>query len=452
MTTSPDLRTSLEAEQSLLGALLLAPEVLSRVEGTVRPEDMALETDRDLYRAILALAREGKGIDPVTVKARTEQDGGAAAGEYLFQLMEIAPTAATVEAHAKLVKLASLRRSLRALGEEAVAQMDGHEDPLAAAAELARKLDALQADGPAGDLRSSADTMVALYEHQQRVMAGESSGFVPTGFRDIDAVLGGGMLCGGLYILAARPGMGKTTLAINIADRVAEKTGPVLFVSLEMDQEQIAAKRVARLSGIPGSRLLMDKLTEAEWARQAAAVHKLNALPVWVHQPPTATVDDIAAAAHRVKGVRLVVVDYIGKIVPDRDARRKDRVEYMTEISGALKTLARSLRVPVLVLAQLNRQVEGRQDKRPQLSDLRDTGAIEQDADGVLMLHRPDYYSGRRPEGMAPSQLDVIVAKNRHGGTGTAEMAICLPLSKVHAVSNDPRRAWQQSLKASGEA
>ena len=208
------------------------------------------------------------------------------------------------------------------------------------------------------------------------------------------------------------------------------------------------AKRLSRLSGIPGHRLLMDKLTEPEGRRLAEASSKLSRLPVHISQRPAVTVDDIALLARKVKGVKLLVVDYIGKITPGQGAQRKNRIEYMTEISGALKTLARTLRIPVLVLCQLNRQTEGQSDKVPQLSHLRDTGAIVQDADGVIFLYREDYYSEKKPSGFDPSPLEVIVAKNRYGSTGKCEMAACLALSKINPVSNDPRRAWKAECAA----
>ena len=343
-----------------------------------------------------------------------------------------------------------MRRAIRSLGEELQRRADEHDETAALLADAGRRIEDLQTEGVTGDLLAPNDALLAFFAHRQRVEEGTASGFVPTGFRDIDILLGGGMLSSGMYILAARPGMGKTTVALNIADRVAERTGPVLFVSLEMDEEQLMAKRLSRLSGIPGHRLLMDKLTEPEGRRLAEASSKLSRLPVHISQRPAVTVDDIALLARQVKDLRLLVVDYIGKISPGREGRRKDRIEYMTEISGALKTLARTLRIPALVLCQLNRQTEGQRDRVPQLSHLRDTGAIEQDADGVLFLYRADYYDRHRPGGFAPSPLEIIVAKNRHGGTGTCEMAACLALSKLHPVSNDPRRAWQRACAAEG--
>lgn len=442
------MTNGLEAEQAVVGSILLDGRCLPAVESLLRAEDFALEADQQIYRAAVKLAREDKPVDPVTILEEARGQHAGVSREYLMQLMEITPTAANVEVYARQVREQSVRRAIRDLGGELQHRVDAHDETAAILAEAGRRIEDIQTEGVTGDLLTPNEALLAFYEHRRQVEEGRASSFVPTGFRDIDILLGGGMLSGGMYILAARPGMGKTTVALNIADRVAERTGPVLFVSLEMDEAQIMAKRLSRLSGIPGNRLLMDKLTEPEARKLAEASSKLSRLPLHINRKPYATVDDIAALARKVKGVKLIVVDYIGKITPGRGGQRKDRIEYMTEISGALKTLARTLRIPVLVLCQLNRQTEGQRDKVPQLSHLRDTGAIEQDADGVIFLYREDYYGDKKPSGFEPSPLDVIVAKNRHGGTGQCEMAACLALSKINPVSNDPRRAWRAECAA----
>ena len=442
------MTNGVEAEQAVIGSILLDGRCLPAVESLLRAEDFALESDRQIYRAAVKLAREDKPVDLVTILEEVRSQHADVSSEYLMQLLEITPTAANVEVYARQVREQSVRRAIRNLGEELQRRADEHDETAALLADAGRRIEDIQTEGVTGDLLTPNEALLAFYEHRRQVEEGRASSFVPTGFRDIDILLGGGMLSGGMYILAARPGMGKTTVALNIADRVAERTGPVLFVSLEMDEAQIMAKRLSRLSGIPGNRLLMDKLTEPEARKLAEASSKLSRLPLHINRKPYATVDDIAALARKVKGVKLIVVDYIGKITPGRGGQRKDRIEYMTEISGALKTLARTLRIPVLVLCQLNRQTEGQSDKVPKLSQLRDTGAIEQDADGVLFLYREDYYGDKKPSGFEPSPLDVIVAKNRHGGTGQCEMAACLALSKINPVSNDPRRAWRAECAA----
>ena len=442
------MTNGLEAEQAVVGSILLDGRCLPAVESLLRAEDFALEADQQIYRAAVKLAREDKPVDPVTILEEARGQHAGVSREYLMQLMEITPTAANVEVYARQVREQSVRRAIRDLGGELQHRVDAHDETAAILAEAGRRIEDIQTEGVTGDLLAPNDALLAFFAHRQRVEEGTASGFVPTGFRDIDILLGGGMLSSGMYILAARPGMGKTTVALNIADRVAERTGPVVFVSLEMDEEQLMAKRLSRLSGIPGNRLLMDKLTEPEGRRLAEASSKLSRLPVHISQRPAVTVDDIALLARKVKGVKLLVVDYIGKITPGQGAQRKNRIEYMTEISGALKTLARTLRIPVLVLCQLNRQTEGQSDKVPQLSHLRDTGAIEQDADGVIFLYREDYYAEKKPSGFDPSPLEIIVAKNRHGSTGKCEMAACLALSKINPVSNDPRRAWRAECAA----
>ena len=442
------MTNGVEAEQAVIGSILLDGRCLPAVESLLRAEDFALEADQQIYRAAVKLAREDKPVDPVTILEEARGQHAGVSREYLMQLMEITPTAANVEVYARQVREQSVRRAIRDLGGELQHRVDAHDETAAILAEAGRRIEDIQTEGVTGDLLAPNDALLAFFAHRQRVEEGTASGFVPTGFRDIDILLGGGMLSSGMYILAARPGMGKTTVALNIADRVAERTGPVVFVSLEMDEEQLMAKRLSRLSGIPGNRLLMDKLTEPEGRRLAEASSKLSRLPVHISQRPAVTVDDIALLARKVKGVKLLVVDYIGKITPGQGAQRKNRIEYMTEISGALKTLARTLRIPVLVLCQLNRQTEGQSDKVPQLSHLRDTGAIEQDADGVIFLYREDYYAEKKPSGFDPSPLEIIVAKNRHGSTGKCEMAACLALSKINPVSNDPRRAWRAECAA----
>ena len=242
-------------------------------------------------------------------------------------------------------------------------------------------------------------------------------GAVPTGFAPLDAILGGGMLRSGLYVLAARPGMGKTTVALQIADSVAANVGPVLFVSLEMSLEQIEGKRIARVSGIPSNEILLGDGKNLDYGKIRSAAEKLKKIPLYISRRPAATVAQIRRMAKQIDGVQCVVVDYLGKIDPGNS--RTGRYETVTAISKDLKTLAVELDIPVLALCQLNREDTGRNDKRPQLSDLRDSGAIEQDADGVLMLHRTDYYevSETPLKPWESVELEILLRKHRHGAS-----------------------------------
>ena len=272
-----------------------------------------------------------------------------------------------------------------------------------------------------GFYSATAQTMERFYQHRAQVDAGEG-GFLTTGLRALDQMLGGGLLNSGLYVLAARPGMGKTALALQIADHMAQNHGGVLYISLEMDLEQIAARRLARLIRMPVHRLLMDRLDEQTCARMAQAAGQLSQLPLYLNRQSWAGVDQVEQLARQVPGLRCIVIDYFGLLRPAEG--KGSRYEAMTQISGALKALARSRGVPVLCLAQLNRELTQRRDCRPKLSDLRDTGALEQDADGVILLHREDYYQdGPAPD---PCLLDLILAKNRHGPTGECQMAFYL--------------------------
>ena len=413
----------LYAESSVCGAILLDDRCLQEVADVLTEGDFALESNRMIYRAALALERRGDAVDPVTI---LEETGGAVSREYLMDLMQTTGTAANAAEYAVLVRQASMRRAIRMLGER-LSGVD-EDDPRAVIADAQRELERIEAQDTARELADSGETIADYYEHRQRVDSG-GGGYVPTGFRSLDRLLGGGMLNSGFYVLAARPGMGKTTFGLAVADQVAEKQGPVLFVSLEMDEEQLAAKRLGRAAGIAYDSLMMGQLSEEERARSANWAAKLANVPFYMNRRPKATVDDISHMARRVKGLKLIVIDYFGLIRPS--GRAKSRYEAMTEISGQLKAMARKIRVPVLCLAQLNRENEGTKDKIPMLSNLRDTGALEQDADGVIFLHCDSYYRQERPDPWEPDPMKIILAKNRHAGTGICDAAFYRAVGRI---------------------
>ena len=420
----------ISAENSLVGSILLDPRCLPAVLEIVGADDIALEINRRIFRAAVELHQDGKTVDPVTIKRRSKLDED----QYMLELMETTGTAANAEVYAKEVRKASMRRQLNGLAQGILD--DQWSDPRELIGQTQGALEAVEQRETLTELSGPDETMLAFYAHRDRVDTG-GLGCVPTGLEPIDRILGGGMLNSGLYILAARPAMGKTALALQIIDHVA-KYGPVLFVSLEMDLEQIEARRIGRLTGIPGDKLLMGKLNDKEYEKVAQASDKIRELPVSVNKKPAASVTDIGFMARKVKGLICIVVDYLGKITPE--TRKQGRYEYMTEISGDLKTLARRYKVPVLALAQLNRANTERSDKRPQLSDLRDTGAIEQDADGVIFLHREDYYQEKVDrDPWEPSELDIIVEKNRHGRTGTCKAAFYMATGRIVPAKVDRR-------------
>lgn len=420
----------ISAENSLVGSILIDPRCLTAVSEIVSPDDMALEINKVIFKAALDLAKEGKAIDPVTLKQRAKLDNG----NYLLSLMESTGTAHNAELYAQETRNESMKRQIIAIAQEVLDGVDA--EPRDIIADVQRKLEAVEQRDTLAELATPDEAMLMFYDHRNEVDSG-GKGCIPTGLAPVDKILGGGLLNSGLYILAARPAMGKTAVALQVLDNMA-RYGSVLFVSLEMDIDQVQARRIGRVSGISGDRLLMGRLNEEEYNRVAGAADKIRALPVSINKKETATVTDIGHMARKVNNLRCIVVDYLGKITPEN--KKSGRYEYMTEISGDLKTLARKFHVPVLALAQLNRANTERGNKKPMMSDLRDTGAIEQDADGIIFLHRDDYYEEKQErDPWEPSELDIIVEKNRHGRTGACKAAFYMATGRIVPAKTDSR-------------
>lgn len=439
----------MEAEQAVVGALLIDCRCLPQIRAALRPEDFGMAANRALYRAALRLDLKGEPVDPVTVLEECRRGGEPVAREYLLELMDLTPTAANVEAWLPIVRENALRRGVAELAARAKERLaDEGERPADILAELHAGALALEQEGADKALLGPFDLALRWMDHRLKVEGGNSAAYVPTGYRDLDLILGGGLIAGGMHVLAARPGMGKTTFALNIADRVAAKVGPVLFVSLEMDDEQITAKRIARESGISGSRLLMkNDLTAEESAKMAAANDTLLMRHLYINAKATATVAEVGAWGRQVPGLRLIVIDYLG-LLEGSGARYEDLYQKVTANSKAVKQLARAMKVPVLCLSQINRESEKRADKQPNLADLRESGAIEQDADTVIFLYRPKYYgdpADRDPN--IPEETTCIVAKNRHGGTGKCTLAFYAAASKFVTANPDPRIGYRKAVE-----
>lgn len=415
---------SLEAEQAVIGSMLIDARSVGEVMDKLTAEDFYVPTNAEIFAAISAMAAQAKPIDPVTVLDELKKRGTCddKTATYVMQLMEMTPTAANVGHYTQIVREQAERRSLFHL---AVSLCERAAQPETNAAQLlADATGSIQSLVDArikSDLISSEQAAVNFMEYRDRLERGEGSVVLSTGYKSLDKILGGGLVQSGLYILAARPGIGKTTLGMQIADRVAAKH-PVLFVTLEMDEEQLTARRVADTSGQKSTTLLLSEyLSETERAEMCTALSTISEKHLYMSRAKSATVPDIALMARKVQNLSLIVIDYLGLIQSSDNLR--DSYERVTKISGDLKRLARSLGVPVLCLAQLNRAVEQRADKQPTIADLRDSGAIEQDADSVLLLHRPE--SNKRMEdriNTLKEPLTVIVAKNRHGSVGRVTM------------------------------
>lgn len=421
-----DTSVILDAENSLAGSILIDGQaVYERVADLVGEGDFLSQPCRTVFVAARSLFADNKPIDPVLVLKWCEEHGEPLKRETVLQLMEVTPTTANAERHAELVRQGAKRRKLRELGQRLAEDNATPAEELAGLASI--EIEEIFRQEVGNRCLTSTDQMRILFDGITARERGERN-TVSSGYPNLDRQLGGGFLRGGLYIIAARPGMGKTTLALNIADNIS---GGVMFVSLEMPPEQLAAKRVARISKVPANRILTGaNLTENEMERIAIASSGISQSGVVVNRKMGATVSEVATLAHTVKNLSAVVVDYIGLISPSD--RRLSAYERTCEISGALKRLAMSLNVPVIALSQLNRAVEGREDKQPRLSDLRDSGSVEQDADAVLLLFRPDYYEGETSGSVGVgSIIQCEVAKNRHAGTGKVYFESFLAESRV---------------------
>ena len=413
-------------EQYLCGAILISGEaVMKAIRGIVTPDCFQLEAYRAIFTAALSLLEDGTPIDPVSIAATAKRQGVELPNKLLLELMEIVPTAANCVDYAHRVAEDARKRRIKALAERIETDGVSTSDELLAA--LQREAQAIQGSNYQRGLLSPVDTLRRFMDYV--VQAGEKrDNFISTGFPRLDGILGGGFIRGGLYILGARPAVGKSTFALNLADGIA---GNLLFVSLEMSPEQILAKHVSRLTGYTASKLLSGQLPDKAWEAVAIATTSIDKSGVYINSRYDLTVQEIHLLAQSVPELRCIILDYLGLIQPA--TRSGSTYEQVSAISRELKRMAVSLNVPVVCLCQLSRKIEERKDKKPMLSDLRDSGAIEQDADGVLFLYREDYYTGSPADGF-PSTVELTVAKNRHGKTGEDQFNFWLSSSAFREV------------------
>lgn len=414
------------AEYSLVGCVLIDARCLPAAREILpTAEAFASEPCRKAYAAACRLEDEDKGIDPVIV--------GRAAGlsnDFLMQCMDLAPTCTRAAEYAKAVLDGHQRRQLQALGEklqtEALCAGSTADQLLT---EARSTLDDLASTPGRCSVKSARDSLLDFMTFRAEVQQGKQQA-IRTGFPSLDRILGG-FAQGGFYVMAARPGVGKSALGIALADMMA-RDRRVLYVSLEMTEAELNARRVAAVSDITCTfgKLLFGKTTEEQDAAIANACGKLYAHKLQISAVSTLTVPELELQARNV-GAEVVIVDYLGLL--SAEDKRLSEYDRVTQISGDLKRLAKRLGCVVLALCQLNRESVSApgQDTRPRLSQLRSSGAIEQDSDGVLLLHRPEYGKTETPrEASAPQQFFVDVAKNRHGRTGTAELAWYAPVNR----------------------
>jgi len=452
---------NIEAEQALLGAVLVNNEACDRVSAFLKPEHFFDPLHARLYEAAAALIRAGRPASPVTLKTYFENDDALAeigGAPYLARLAASATTIINAEDYGRTIYDLSTRRALIGIGEELVNDayetlvdsnpkdhIERTEQALYDLAESGKYGQGFQNFGSA--LTQAVDMAAKAYERD-----GGLSG-ISCGLKDIDDKMGG-LQPSDLIVLAGRPAMGKTSLATNLAFNVAkaykskhasdgslevENGGVVAFFSLEMSSEQLATRIVSEQAGISSEKIRRGLINEAEFHRLVQVSQELQSLPLYIDDTGGITVAQVAARARRLKrreGVGLIVVDYLQLLAGSAKASSQNRVQEVTEITTSLKALAKELNCPIIALSQLSRQVESRDDKRPQLSDLRESGSIEQDADVVLFIYREEYYLGKaQPRDNTPEFFEwqenmekitglaeVIIAKQRHGPTGTIRL------------------------------
>lgn len=414
-------------EAYLAGAVLIdGANVLPAVRGILPAGAFQLEAYRAIYEAGLSLLDNGESVDPVSIRAQAKRQGVELSVELLKEVMDVTPTAAYCVEYAHRVAEDARTRAVKELAARIHGDSVSSSDELLAT--LQREADAIRGSSFQRGLLSPCDSLRRFMDFV--VNAGErKDNFISSGFPKLDSILGGGFIRGGLYILGARPAVGKSTFAVNLADGI---TGNALFVSLEMTTEQIIAKRIARRIGVSSSRLLSGQLSDQAWQKVAVATSAISQSGLYMNDRYDLTVSQIGLLAQAVPELRAVIVDYLGLVLPA--TRSASTYENVSQISRELKRMALSLNVPIICLCQLSRKVEERQNKRPMLSDLRDSGAIEQDADGVLFLYREDYYSGPPADGQ-PSRVELSVAKNRHGQTGETSFNMWLRCSLFREVA-----------------
>ena len=416
---------SMEAEQAVLGSMLIDSRCVSEVIGILKPEDFYLRQNREIFETIYSMFNYSQVIDPVTVLNKMKEAGlydEAVTSKYLMQLMEITPTAANVKQYACIVRdKALLRQVSEAATEinETVYEGVGSAEDILEAAE--KKIFALRKGNGADALERISTVLVKLFDRLNELAQSDSEfPGEPTGLRDLDKRING-LNKSDLILIAARPGMGKTSMALNILSNVAKKTGKtVAFFSLEMSREQLAMRLVSNESFVDNQKLVTGKLDEEEWGKIGVAASALSQTDIRVDDNPTITVAEMNALCRRLDNLGLVVIDYLQLMTSSGSGKNSEnRVQVVSDISRSLKIMAKELNVPVVCLSQLSRANESRADKRPMLSDLRESGAIEQDADQVLFLYRDDYYNENSEE---KNVAECIVAKNRHGETGTVKL------------------------------
>jgi replicative DNA helicase len=469
---------NIEAEQALLGAILVNNEALYRVSDFLEPRHFFEPVHQGIYEIAGSLIRVGKIANPVTLKTFLPADvdiAGLTVSQYLARLAAEATTVINAEDYGRTIYDLFIRRSLIVIGEEMVnVAFDAPVDfaPREQIEDAERRLYELAETGKydggfqrfASALTSAVDMAARAYQRDGRLSG------LATGLHDLDRMMGG-LQHSDLVILAGRPGMGKTSLATNLAYNIARawrgdvrpdghidtvNGGIVGFFSLEMSAEQLATRIISEQTEIPSYRIRRGEIEPSDFDRIAAVAREMEAIPLYIDETGGLSIAQLAARARRLKrqrGLDLLVIDYLQLLQGSSRRAAEGRVQEVTEITTGLKALAKELNVPILALSQLSRQVENRDDKRPQLADLRESGSIEQDADVVLFVFREEYYlKNKEPRAGSDEHFkwqtdmeavhgkaELIIGKQRHGPTGTVQLQFKADVTRFSDLADESR-------------
>ena len=415
-----------QAEQAVLGSMLIDPDCIKDVMDKLRPEDFYLRANRDIFETIYHMFVYSRPIDGVTVAGEMEKTGvyNDNTRDYLLQLMDVTPTSANVMEYVQIVLDKSLMRQVAsAAGSISAMVLDGAGDAGAMLEAAEQKVYAIRRGRSAQNMVPVSMVLEDVMAHLAELTAsgGKTLPGLSTGLSAVDAKING-LNKSDLLLLAARPGMGKTSMALNVALSAARESGKTVAIfSLEMSKEQLVTRLIASEGLVENTRLVTGNLRESDWQRIAEAASALSRMDIRIDDNPLLTVADMNAKCRRLDNLGLVVIDYLQLMTSagGKGYSGENRQQAVSDISRMLKIMAKELQVPVLCLSQLSRANEKRDDKRPMLSDLRESGAIEQDADIVLFLYRDDYYNS---DSEKRNVAECIVAKNRHGETGKVEL------------------------------
>lgn len=398
------------AEQSVLGAMMLDPECIPEVMAGIKAEDFYYDNHSSLYETIVRMYDTGAGIDPVTVAGAAKEVNNAE--ELVKGCIILVPTTSNIKEYVKQVKDTSMLRSVITMATDLQERARNREDAAALIEDAERTIYNLQ-NGRTGGLVKAEKSLPEIYRNLTELAKGNKG--IPglsTGLAELDNAIMG-LNKGDLILLASRPGMGKTSLAMNIALHVAKKRIPVAVFSLEMPTEQLVRRMLSGETYIDQTKLRTGIMEKDEWAKLSMAISSIGNAELYIDDNSMATVSDMNAQCRMVKNLGLVVIDYIQLMSSATGSTAENRQQTISEISRMLKVMAKELKVPVLCLSQLSRESAKRSDKRPTLSDLRESGSLEQDADVVLGIYREGYFDNEA----AVEKAELLVLKNRNGMT-----------------------------------